>query len=67
MDKMLDVETQNGTVKKRGLDYKTEIRDLLAQMRAIDEYVRQTQAETAQIRAETWPMLDRLKVELNIA
>ena len=67
MDKMLDAQTQNGTVKKQKADYKQEIRDLLAQMRTIDEHIRQTQAETAQLRAETWVILDRMKAELNVA
>ena len=67
MDKMLNADRGSDARKKQKIDYKAEIADLLAQMRAIDEHIRQTQSETAQLRAETWVMLDRMKAELNVA
>ena len=67
MDKMLNTETSPDARKKQKTDYKAEIADLLAQMRAMDEHIRQTQAETAQLRIETRVMLDDIKAELNVA
>ena len=65
MDKMLNSETDASARKKQKIDYKAEIADLLAQMHVIDMHIREKQAETARLRAETRVMLDQIKAELN--
>ncbi len=67
MDKMLNAETNPNPGKKQKIDYKAEIADMLAQMHVIDEHIKETQAETAQLRAETRVMLDHIKAELNVS
>ena len=67
MEKMLETEAKPGAGKNQKIDYKAEIADLLAQMHVIDDHIRRTQAETAQIRAETRVMLEDIKAELNVS
>ena len=65
MEKMLNAETPNGTIKNQQIDYKTEIAKMLAHMDVVSERIRRNQLETEQLRAETRAMLAQIQAALN--
>ena len=61
MDKMLDAEPQNSTIKKQKIDYKAEITKMLAHMEVVSERIRRNQLETEQLQAETRAILAEIQ------
>ncbi len=61
MDKMLDTEPQNSTIKKQKIDYKAEITKMLAHMEVVSERIRRNQLETEQLQAETRAILAEIQ------
>ena len=66
MKKALKTATISKIAKAEEDYYKAQIAKVFAEMGVVDEHIRQTQAETAQLQAETRVILDQIQAEMGV-
>ena len=63
MDKTLTKESSSERTPMRVADYKAAIAEMFAKMQILNEQIKETQAETDRVRAETRVILAQLKAD----
>ena len=61
MDKTLMTKSASEWNPMRVADYKAGIAEIFAKMQVLNEHIKETQAETDRVRAETHEILARLR------